>query len=29
MLREYAKLHNGSVDKIYDGTYEEWLGKGS
>ena len=27
MLREYAKLHNGSVDKIYDRNVRKWLGK--
>lgn len=27
MLREYAKLHNGSVDSIYDRNVRKWLGK--
>ena len=27
MLREYAKLHNGSLDRIYDRNVRKWLGK--
>ena len=27
MLSEYAKLHNGSVDRIYDRNVRKWLGK--
>ena len=27
MLREYADLHNGSVDSIYDRNVRKWLGK--
>ena len=27
MLREYAELHNGSVDRVYDRNVRKWLGK--
>ena len=27
MLREYAELHNGSLDSIYDRNVRKWLGK--